>query len=85
MEAELETQANRGHQLIQVLESPKLVKRVLSTRYQLLPGITENVLSHDSLLLDARDPVERSLFELAQRGDATYQRGHGWKLTEEDR
>ena len=84
LEAELENEANRGQGLVQSLENPEMVKRVLSTKYQSLHGIVRSLLTLDTVTIDARDPVERALFQLAQRNGAEYRRGHGWRLTEED-
>lgn len=80
LEAELENETNRGQELVQSLENPELAKRVLSTKYQPLQDIVHTLLIHDAVRKDARDPVERALFQLAQRDEAEYRRGHGWRL-----
>lgn len=85
LEAELENETNRGQELVQSLENPELAKQVLSTKYQPLQDIVHTLLIHDAVTVHARDPVERALFQLAQRDEAEYRRGHGWRLTEEDR
>jgi TolA-binding protein len=83
LEAELENEANQGRALIQSLENAELAKRVLSTQYQPLHDIVHSLLAHDAVAMDACDLVERALFQLAQRDEVEYQRGHGWRLTEE--
>jgi hypothetical protein len=83
LEAELENEANRGRELIQALENPEMVKRILSNQYQPLSQIVAVLLNHDAVTVDARDPVERALFQLSQQDEAEYQRGHGWRLVEE--
>lgn len=85
LEAEVENEANRGRELIQSLENPEMVKRMLSSQYQPLSVLVDALLTHDAVAVDARDPVERALFQLAQRDEVEYQRGHGWRLTRESR
>lgn len=82
LEAELENGSNQDRALIQSLENPELVRRVLSSRYQSLQDITRALLICDAVAVDGRDPVERALFQLAQRDEVEYQRGHGWRLTQ---
>ena len=85
LEAELENEANHGSELIHSLENPEMVKRILSSQYQPLAVIVDALLTYDAVAVDARDPVERALFQLAQRDEVEYRRGYGWRLTEEDR
>lgn len=83
LETELENEANRGSELIHSLENPEMVKRILSGQYQPLSVIVDALLTQDAVTVDARDPVERALFQLAQRDEAEYTRGHGWRLKED--
>lgn len=80
LEAELENEANQGRELIQSLENPEMMKRILSSQYQPLAEIVDSLLTHDAVAVDARDPVERALLQLARRDLVEYQRGHGWRL-----
>lgn len=83
LEAELENEATRGRELVQSLENPEMVKRILSTQYQPLTEIADSLLTNNAVAVDARDPVERALFQLAQRDQVEYRRGHGWRLAED--
>jgi len=83
LEAELENEFQQDQTLVQSLENPELVRQVLSTRYQSLQEIVRSLLVHDVVAVDGRDPVERALFQLAQREEVEYRRGHGWRLTED--
>jgi len=82
LEVKLDNETYQDRALIQTIENPELTKRVLSNRFQPLQEIVEVVLTQSVIAADARGPVERALYQLAQRDLVEYRRGHGWRLTE---
>ncbi|MFB6103596.1 MAG: hypothetical protein ABEJ57_00730 [Halobacteriaceae archaeon] len=57
------------------------LEQFLSTEYQTLPEILQDIVESGPLDDLIRKPVEDELYYLASQDRVEYERGHGWRLT----
>ncbi|UDF60527.1 hypothetical protein [Halobacterium sp. BOL4-2] len=61
-----------------------LVTRVLDQQYQSLDELIERVSASDDVTQHLQRQIENRLYALAENGQVEFQRGHGWRLKEEN-
>lgn len=61
-----------------------LVTQVLDQQYQSLDELTERISASDEVTNHLQGQIENRLYSLAENGQAEYQRGHGWRVMEEN-
>ena len=66
------------------LDPATLKQEVLSENYQSLEDILREIVESGALDEMLRQPVENQLYYLAAQDKVEYERGWGWKLTEEN-
>jgi len=62
-------------------DDPRFITQFLSENYQPLSEILQAIVESGALNDLVRQPVEDQLYYLAQEGEVAYERGWGWKLT----
>ncbi|NLV03829.1 hypothetical protein [Haloferax volcanii] len=61
-----------------------LVTRILNEQYQSLDELIERISASDEVANHLQGQIENRLYSLAEKGRVEYQRGHGWRLKEEN-
>ncbi|MFC4550808.1 MULTISPECIES: hypothetical protein [Halorussus] len=83
LQAQLED-AQQGSSGRAHLSIDDLVTRVLNEQYQSLDELTERISASEDVAQHLQSQIEQRLYGLAENGQVEYQRGHGWRLKEEN-
>jgi len=82
---ELETQLERERKKESAttkIDDIDFLGQFLSTEYQALPEILQDIVESGALNNLIRKPVEDELYFLASQDRVEYERGHGWRLVD---
>jgi len=82
LETQLERERNKESGTTKI-DDIDFLEQFLTTEYQTLPEILRDIVESGALDNLIRKPVEDELYYLASQDRVEYERGHGWRLTDE--
>ena len=77
-------QARQQHQSGSKLSISDLIEQELSEQYKTIDEILNDIKASEKVNQHLRRQIEEQLYSLAENGDAQFQRGHGWRIKEEN-
>lgn len=75
-------QARQQQQSGGKLSISDLVEKELSEQYKTVDEILDDVKASDEVTQHLRRQIEEQLYNLTENGEAEFQRGHGWRISE---
>lgn len=68
-----------------LIDDPEFIEEFLTTEYQPLHDILQNIVQSGELVPLIRRQIENQLYTLASQNRVEFQRGHGWKTLQRNR
>lgn len=77
-------QARQRQQGDSRLSIADLVEKELGNQYKTVDEILDDIKASDKVTQHLHRQIEDQLYNLTENGEAEYQRGHGWRLKEDE-